>query len=149
MGIDLSLRFGFLVIDVARLYSREFDRKARGQLGMSRAQCRLLGVLMRARMPPTQVELADQLDMTPMGVAKLCDRMEAAGWIRRETSPTDGRAKILFLEPAAVPMFEAAIAIGDEVQHQALDGLSAAERKELVRLLKVAHSNLVQVVNAA
>ena len=100
-------------------------------------------------MPPTQVELADQLDMTPMGVAKLCDRMEAAGWIRRETSPTDGRAKILFLEPAAVPMFEAAIAIGDEVQHQALDGLSAAERKELVRLLKVAHSNLVQVVNAA
>ncbi len=147
MSTDFSSSFGFLVTDVARLFSRKFDRRSRDQLGMSRAQCRLLGVLLRARTPLNQAELADELDMTPMGVAKLCDRMEAAGWIRREASATDGRAKILFLEDAAVPLFESALKLGKQVKQEALDGLSAAERKELVRLLKVAHANLTRTVD--
>lgn len=148
MSTDFSSSFGFLVTDVARLFSRKFDRRSRNQLGMSRAQCRLLGVLLRARTPLNQAGLADELDMTPMGVAKLCDRMEAAGWIRREASATDGRAKILYLEPAAVPLFESALKLGAQVKQEALDGLTAAERKELVRLLKVAHGNLTRTDDA-
>jgi DNA-binding MarR family transcriptional regulator len=139
---DLSTRFGFLVNDVARLYSREFDRRARESLGLSRAQCRLLGTIAREAVPRTQVELADLLDMTPMGVATLCDRMEAAGLVRRETSPTDGRARLLFLEEKAGPMLETALAISDKVQHRALVGLTAGERRELTRLLLVVHGNL-------
>jgi DNA-binding MarR family transcriptional regulator len=139
---DLSTRFGFLVTDVARLYSREFDRRARESLGLSRAQCRLLGTIAREAVPRTQVELADLLDMTPMGVATLCDRMEAAGLVRRETSPTDGRARLLFLEEKAEPMLEIALEISDKVQRRALVGLTASERRELTRLLLVVHGNL-------
>lgn len=145
MSTDLSSSFGFLVTDVARLFSRKFDRRSREQLGMSRAQCRLLAVLVRARRPLNQVELADQMEMTPMGVAKLCDRMEAAGWIRREASATDGRAKMLFLEPSATPVFESALKLGEEVRNEALQGMTAVERKELVRLLKIAHANLTRI----
>jgi DNA-binding MarR family transcriptional regulator len=146
---DLSSSFGFLVTDVARLFSRKFDRRSRERLGMSRAQCRLLAVLVRTRKPLNQVELADQLEMTPMGVAKLCERMEAAGWIRREASATDGRAKVLFLQPSAAPVFDLALQLGEEVRNEALQGMSAAERKELVRLLKIAHANLVRTDEGA
>jgi len=143
MNTDLSSKFGFLVTDVARLFSRKFDRRSRDQLGMSRAQCRLLGVLARVNRPLNQVELADQMDMTPMGVAKLCDRMEAAGWIRREASATDGRAKMLFLEASAAPVFESALKLGECVRDEAMQGLTAAEHRELVRLLKIVHANLI------
>src|SRR5262245_9816823 len=45
MTYDLSRRFGFLVAQVAKLYGELFDAMARERIGLSRAQCRLLGAL--------------------------------------------------------------------------------------------------------
>ena len=45
MKRDFSQRFGFLVNDVAKLYGEQFDRLARERIGLSRAQCRVLGAL--------------------------------------------------------------------------------------------------------
>lgn len=141
---DFSQRFGFLVNEVGRLYGRRFDQLAREQLGLSRAQCRLLGVLAAHDGPRalTQAELAERLDLTAMGVASLCERMEAAGWIRREAHATDRRAYGVVLQPPAQAALDAALAIGDTVQAQALAGLPAAERRQLVALLRKAHANL-------
>jgi DNA-binding MarR family transcriptional regulator len=141
---DFGDRFGFLVNEVGRLYGRRFDQIARQQLGLSRAQCRLLGVVASypADRPPSQIELAERLELTPMGVASLCTRMEAAGWIRRQASAGDRRVNLIRLQPRANAAIDAALAIGDGLQGQALAGFAAAERKQLVALLRRARTNL-------
>jgi DNA-binding MarR family transcriptional regulator len=142
--IDFSQRFGFLVNEVGRLYGRRFDQLARQQLGLSRAQCRLLAAVAAHQddRPLTQAELAQRLDLTAMAVATLCDRMEAAGWIRRQASPTDRRANEIALEPSADQALDAALAVSDSIQVQALAGLNAAERRQLMALLRQVHANL-------
>jgi DNA-binding MarR family transcriptional regulator len=141
---DFSDRFGFLVNEVGRLYGRRFDQLARQQLGLSRAQVRLLGQLAMhdGERPLSQAELADRLDLTAMGVASLCDRMEQAGWIRRQTSTTDRRANEVQLEPRAHEALDRAVRLGDAVQSLALEGLSADESAQLLKLLRKAHGNL-------
>ena len=142
MPSDIASRFDFLVSDIARVQGRLFDRLAREHLGLSRAQCRLLAVVAMSDAGMKQSVLADRLEMTPMGVGTLCARMEAGGWIRRDGKPDDRRAKVVSLLPSARATVEAAIALGDELMGEALHGLSAAERKQLVAMLKRVQANL-------
>ena len=141
---DFSHRFGFIVNEVGRLYGRQFDQLSREELGLSRAQCRLIGQVASSDrgQPPTQAELAQNLDLTPMAVATMVDRMEAAGWITRRPSATDRRANAIELQPRAETALEKAIAVGDRVQDAALAGFSATERKQLVAMLQRVHANL-------
>ena len=141
---DFSHRFGFIVNEVGRLYGRQFDQLSREELGLSRAQCRLIGQVASSDNghAPTQAELAQNLDLTPMAVATMVDRMEAAGWITRRPSATDRRANAIELQPRAETALEKAIAVGDRVQDAALAGFSAAERKQLVAMLQRVHANL-------
>ena len=141
---DLSQRFGFLVNEVGRLYGRHFDQLSREQLGLSRAQCRLIGQVAYSESghPPTQAELAQNLDLTPMAVATMVDRMEAAGWITRRQSATDRRANAIELQPQAEQAIDKAVTLSDQVQEGALAGLDAAERKQLLALLQRVRANL-------
>jgi len=145
MKRDHTQRFSFLVNHVAKLHSAHFDRLARERLGLSLAQCRLIGALAKhaAATPLSQAELAQQLEMSAMGVATLCDRMEAAGWIRRQASTTDRRVKWVRPEPRALEAFEQALQLGDEVQAHGLANLTAAERKQLIALLRKAREGLM------
>ena len=142
--LDFSHRFGFVVNEVGRLYGRQFDQLSREELGLSRAQCRLIGQVAynETGHPLTQAELAQNLDLTPMAVATLVDRLEAAGWITRRPSETDRRANAIELQPRAEAALEKAIAVSDRVQESALAGFSAAERKQLVEMLQRVHANL-------
>jgi len=145
MKSDHTQRFSFLVNHVARLHGAHFDRLARERLGLSLAQCRLIGALVRheGATPLSQVELAQRLDMSAMGVATLCDRMETAGWIRREASTADRRVKWVYPEPRALAAFDDALAISDDVLAHGLANLSAAERKQLIALLRKAREGLL------
>ena len=137
MKWDFRRRFGFLVSDVARLYGQRFDRAAREQLGLSQPQVRLLGVLAAngddAAM--SQAELAQRLGLSAMAVGSLCDRMAAAGWIRREAHATDRRVNLLHLEARATKALGKALEIGDALNATALAGLTATERSQLLALL--------------
>src|SRR5689334_3973943 len=118
---DFSQRFGFLVSEVGRLYGRLFDQRARERLSLSRAQCRLLAVVAAdAGRPWSQADLAQSLDLTPMGVTTLCDRMEAGGWIARRPSATDRRVNTIELQAQAGAALDDALAVGDDVQRTAL-----------------------------
>jgi len=144
MAFDIASRLDFLVSDVARLNGRRFDRLARERLGLSRAQCRLLAVLaLRGDgRPLNQAALADEMDMTPMSVAKLCARMQAGGWIARETSDSDRRANLVKLAPNAGRALERALRIADQLQDEALAGFSKAERSQLLSLMARLHVNV-------
>ena len=141
---DFSQRFSFVVNEVGRLFGRQFDQLSRESLGLSRAQCRLIGQVATndGDRPWTQAELAQQLDLTPMAVATLVDRMEAAGWITRRPSATDRRANAIELQPKAHDALEKAIAVSDRVQEAALAGFSPAERKQLMAMLQRVRVNL-------
>ncbi|HEX7686665.1 MAG TPA: MarR family winged helix-turn-helix transcriptional regulator [Burkholderiaceae bacterium] len=141
---DFSHRFGFVVNEVGRLYGRQFDQISRVELGLSRAQCRLIAQVAsnEGDRPWTQAELAQRLELTPMGVATLCDRMEAAGWIVRRPSATDRRANAIELQPRAEDALAKAIAVSDRVQESALAGFTAAERRQLLAMLQRVRANL-------
>ena len=141
---DFSHRFGFVVNEVGRLYGRQFDQLSRETLGLSRAQCRLIAQIANndGDRPWTQSELAQRLDLTPMAVATLVDRLETAGWIARRPSATDRRANAISLQPQAEAELEKAIAVSDRVQETALAGFSAAERKQLLAMLQRVRANL-------
>jgi DNA-binding MarR family transcriptional regulator len=147
MNIELNKRLGFLVKDVARLYSWHFDRLARERLGLSLAQCRLLGAiaLHQGDAPPSQAALAEKLDLTPMGVTKLCDRMQAAKWIVRKPHVTDRRTNQIVLLPRARKALQEALALGDQLQAAALKGLTSVERQAFLDALRHAHANLTSL----
>jgi DNA-binding MarR family transcriptional regulator len=144
MKFSLTRRFGFLVNEVGRLYSQQFDRSAREALGLSQAQCRLLVVLSsHDGEPVSQAELAQRMGLTPMAVATLCDRMAAAGWIERRASATDRRVNELHMQPQAEAALGRALAIGDDLTGRALAALSGPERTQLVALLAKAREGLL------
>jgi DNA-binding MarR family transcriptional regulator len=143
----LAARFGFLVSEVSRLYSQQFDRLAREKLGLSQAQCRLLAVLAwhDGEQPLSQAELAQKTALTPMAVATMCDRLAAAGWIERRAHPGDRRVNHLHIKPSARKALEQAMQLGDELTASSLGGLTATERKQLLALLARAREGLLTV----
>ena len=141
---DLSQRFGFLVNELGRLYSQQFDRHARDKLGLTQAQVRLLAVLAsHDDEPVSQADLAHKVGVTPMAVAALCDRLAAAGWIERRPHPEDRRVNHLHMLPKARKALQQAMAIGDRLTGSVLEGFSAAERRDLVALLQRAREGLL------
>ncbi|WP_295977251.1 MarR family transcriptional regulator [uncultured Variovorax sp.] len=150
MKRDFTQRFGFLAKSVAKLYGEEFDRLARERIGLTSAQCRLLGALAMhgdEEEPLSQAELAQRLDLTPMAVAGLCDRMAAAGWIRREPSPTDRRVNRIHLEPRAEKALDSALSISDGLSARTMSVLSQAERAQLLGLLSRVQASLAEITS--
>jgi DNA-binding MarR family transcriptional regulator len=149
MKRDFTQRFGFLVKSVGKLYSEEFDRLARERIGLTSAQCRLLGALAMHgdEEPLSQAELAQRLDLTPMAVAGLCDRMAAAGWIRREPSATDRRVNKIHLEPSAEEALDSALSLSDGLNARVMAVLSQPERAQLLGLLAKVHGSLVDITS--
>ncbi|MDN8616220.1 MarR family winged helix-turn-helix transcriptional regulator [Variovorax ginsengisoli] len=147
MKRDFSQRFGFLVNDVAKLYGEQFDRLARERIGLSRAQCRVLGALAMHgdEAPMSQVELAQRLDLSAMAVGSLCDRLEAAGWIHRQDSPSDRRVRLVRAAASAEQALDTALGLSDGLQARALAQFAPAERAQLVALLAKAREGLLSL----
>jgi len=139
--IDNIRNFGFLMKDVHRLWVRHFEQRA-AQLGMSLTQCRVLVFLSRNE-GATQARLADLCDTEPMTVVRVLDRMERDGWIERRADPSDRRANRLYRKPASDPILEEILRIAERSHNEALTGLSAAEREQMMALLERIRANLV------
>lgn len=133
-------RFGFLLHDIARLVRKRFDARVRG-FGLTRAQWQVLAVLRRQE-GVNQAGLADALDLEPITVGRLIDRMEEAGWVERRPDAADRRAHRLYITERARPMMVQLETIGDGVIDEAFSGLSQAERDGLLDLLVRIRGNL-------
>ncbi len=98
---------GLLIHDVARLLRRRIDQRAH-TIGLTSAQWRVLAAVARAELrgeePLNQAGLADQMDMEPISLSRLVDRMEQAKLIERRADPADRRAYRLYLLDAARPL---------------------------------------------
>jgi len=81
---------GFLVMEIGRLFRVNFDRRMR-RLGLTRSEWWLIAHLWFFE-GMTQQQLADFLDMTKGGLAKLIARLETKGIIERRGETQRGRA---------------------------------------------------------
>jgi MarR family transcriptional regulator for hemolysin len=104
--------FAFILNDVARLLRTYADHKA-GKFGMTRAQWAVLVRLDRTQ-GLKQCELAEILDVQPITLTRLLDRLCDNGVIERRPDPTDRRVKRLYLTPAAKPLLERLGDLGEE-----------------------------------
>jgi len=136
--------FGFLVKDVSRLASKNFERHAE-DIGLTLPQCKVLAWLHRNE-GVSQIQLAEMTDTDPMTLVRILDRMEKDGWIERRAHETDRRARKLFLRKAALPLVNRIWEVADRARAEALAGLSARERETLMSLLERVHANLAELV---
>ncbi|WP_431269375.1 MarR family winged helix-turn-helix transcriptional regulator [Dankookia sp. P2] len=86
-----------LLNDVARLIRTQADRRARAH-GMTRAQWMIL-VRLRRCGGMTQRELAEILEVEPITVGRLVDRLAARKLVERRADPADRRVWRLHLTP--------------------------------------------------
>src|SRR5262249_57909605 len=107
---------GFLISDVSRLLRRNFDKRAQ-KIGLSRAQWQVLAWLKRNE-GISQAALADLLEMSPMTLVRLIDKLEAAGLVQRRPKPGDRRSYQLYLADHAHPLLDRLWEMGAETRPQ-------------------------------
>jgi MarR family transcriptional regulator, transcriptional regulator for hemolysin len=136
--------FAFVLNDVARLLRTYADYKA-AQYGMTRAQWAVLARLDRSE-GLNQSELAEVLDLQPITLTRLLDKLCDSGLIERRPDPDDRRAKRLFLTAAARPLLKQLSALGEETMANALDGVPVADVEAMVALLFLVKDNLRRLI---
>ena len=132
---------GFLIADVARLLTRNFDRKAQ-KFELSRAQWQVLAWLKRNE-GISQTGLADILEMSPMTLMRHVDKLEATGLVERRAHPADRRIYQLYLGREAHPMLDRLWKLGGQTREEALGDLPKAEEEALLRALSRMRQNLI------
>jgi MarR family transcriptional regulator for hemolysin len=136
---------GLLIHDVGRLLRRLIDQRAQA-VGMTSAQWRVLSAVARAEFKqeeaPNQAAIADQMDLEPITLSRLIDRMEAAGLIERRPDPADRRAHRLYLQEGARPLVARFREIAIGCLTDALAGVSEAELDQVTDVLTRIRNNL-------
>lgn len=132
--------FGFLLSDTARLLRRRFDERAR-QHGATRAQWKaLLGISRHEGI--NQGGLAELLEVEPITLCRLVDRMQEAGLVERRRDPRDRRAWQLYLTDKAHPVLEQLHATAAELMDQALHTIPETQIDMMTDLLNRIRDNL-------
>ena len=137
--------FAFILNDVARLLRTYADHKA-AQFGMTRAQWAVLVRLDRSE-GLNQSELAETLDLQPITLTRLLDKLCDSGLIERRPDPSDRRAKRLFLTPAARPLLKQLSALGEATMAGATEGLSQEDIERMVAKLATVKDNLRRLIH--
>src|SRR5438876_4723835 len=111
----------FEISETAHALRKAFDRRAVG-MGVTRAQWK---VLFRLQRQPglRQIELADMLDIEPITLSRIVDRLEEAGLVERVADPADRRAWRLHVTARAQPLIEKLRAIADQMIAETFAGI--------------------------
>ena len=134
----------FTISDVGRLLRTYADQKAR-HFGQTRAQWAVLLRLER-REGLKQSDLAEDLDIQPITLTRLVDRLCDSGLIERRADPTDRRAKRLHLTPAARPLLDRISVQVEEIAETVLAGVDPAAVGIMLTQLGLARDNLKQAI---
>lgn len=130
----------FQIMDVARMLRTYADQRAR-QFGISRAQWAVLIRIERTE-GLKQSELAEILDLQPISLTRLLDRLADSGLIERRADPNDRRANRLYLRPAARPLLDQLAELGTDMMATVLAGLDGATIERMLNDLILIKDNL-------
>ncbi len=146
MSLSPARELGFALSDVARMLRTYSDQRA-NELNMTRAQWAVLTKLRRAE-GVTQRELADALDLAPITLARLVDKLAASGLVERRDDAADRRTNQLYLTPEATPILARLDHLGEAVMGRALNGLDDAAVAAMRAGLERIRSNLKTELNS-
>lgn len=132
---------GFLLHDVARLLRRRFEQNAR-DLGLTRSQWQVLAHLAQNE-GIHQGALAEILEIEPITLVRILDKLQAAGLVERRPHARDRRVWLLFLTAKARPVLAKMREIGAITRGEALQGVPEREREQLIETLSAMKSNLI------
>jgi DNA-binding MarR family transcriptional regulator len=142
-----SPTLGFLLHEVARLLRKRFEQISR-ESGLTRSQWQVLAYLARNE-GINQTGLAELLDVEPITLSRIMDKLETCELIERHPHPSDRRVWVLRLAPAARLKLMQARKLGEITRREALAGLPEAEGLRLLETLKVLKFNLTEACEAS
>src|ERR1700759_2615992 len=137
-SVDMNLLFA--LGEVARLV-RAYAGKQAARYGITRAQWAVLAKVERTE-GLKQTELAEQMEMQPITLTRLIDRLCDNGWIERRSDDTDRRVNRLYLRKAARPLLSKLSGLRSELTESALEGISPADASRLLTQLEAIKENL-------
>lgn len=131
---------GALLSDSSRLIRRSFDARARA-IGVTRPQWQVLTMLARHE-GVNQGGLADLLDVEPITVCRMVDRLTEADLVERRADPADRRSWRLFLTKKARELLGQLRPLAEALVDEALEGVSHDEREALRATLEKIRQNM-------
>ena len=135
--------YAFEIVETARAIRREANKRA-AVLGATKAQWRVLAWLKRKGDGARQIDLAEGLDVEPITLCRMIDRLEEAGLVERRRDEADRRAWRIHLTDAAAPVLAKLEEMGVAFNADMLAGVSKADRETVLRVLGQMRNNLNQ-----
>lgn len=135
-----DISFGYLLNDITLLFRKHFDRRA-VKFGLTRAQWRATKMLYH-REGLRQTELAEFLEMEPIAVGRVIDRLQAAGFVERRPDPKDRRAWRLYTTAQASEVIDDMERIARELRRESTVGITYEEMMLAMNVLTRLKENL-------
>lgn len=142
----MDTSFALEVNDTANALRRGFERRA-AEYGVTRGQWRVLLRLSRAD-GQRQVDLAEAIDVEPITLCRMIDRLEDSGLVERRKDEEDRRAWRIHLTPKAGPAVAALRDVADRFLADALAGVSEADQEQVRGVLARVRANLAPGASA-
>ncbi len=133
---------GTIMAQVARLMRRDFDEKARS-IGVTRPQWQVLSLLSRHE-GINQGGLAEMLEVEPITLGRMVDRLQEAQLVERRPDPADRRAWRLHLTGKAHDLLHSLKPLAHEMIDLALGGIGQKDRDDLMAALEKMRANLTR-----
>lgn len=137
---SVDMNFLFALGEVQRLMRAYADKEA-ARYGITRAQWAVLAKLERSE-GMKQTELAEQLEMQPITLTRLIDKLCDNGWMERRGDESDRRVNRLYLKKAARPLLGKLAGLKSEITSAALEGISPTDAERLVSQLESIKENV-------
>ena len=129
-----------VIADISRLARRAFDARAR-EIGVTRPQWQVLVVLNRHE-GVNQGGLAELLDVEPITVCRMVDRLQEADLVQRRPDPADRRSWRLFLTAKASELLAQLRPLVEQLEVEAFEGIGNDERAAMIVTLDRLRNNL-------
>jgi DNA-binding MarR family transcriptional regulator len=141
---SVDMNFLFTLSEVQRMVRAWADREA-ARYGITRAQWAVLAKIDRNE-GLKQSELAEQMEMQPITLTRLIDKLCDNGWIERRGDETDRRVNRLYLKKAARPLLGKLAGLRSELTATALEGIHPADAHRMLAQLETIKENVRNAV---
>jgi MarR family transcriptional regulator, transcriptional regulator for hemolysin len=134
MSLDLKKQVVSQLVETSRLLRNYIDHRAKTR-GTTRAQWIVLFRL-REQEGLSQVDLADVLELQPISLVRLLDRLVEHGLVERRSDPKDRRANRLFLTAAGRQLADDLDGLRDAIATDVLQGVPTAALEASLKTLR-------------
>jgi MarR family transcriptional regulator, transcriptional regulator for hemolysin len=147
MSLDLKKQIVSQLVETSRLLRNYIDHRAKTR-GTTRAQWIVLFRL-RDQEGLSQVDLADVLELQPISLVRLLDRLVEHGLVERRSDPKDRRANRLFLTKAGRQLADDLDSLRDAIATDVLQDVPAATLEASLKALRDVKDRIKTLGDAA